>query len=70
MVVVEAEMCQPEPLCEAVSADPDNDKFIACALSSGSKLIVSGDKHLLDVRGFRGLAILKQRSFVEKYLTD
>jgi len=45
LVVVEAEMCQAEPLTEAVSADPDDDKFIACSLSSGSKLIVSGDKH-------------------------
>ena len=70
LVVVEAEMCQVEPLGEAVSADPDDDKFIACALSNGSKLIVSGDKHLLDVNGYRGLEILKPRPFVEKYLTD
>ena len=35
LVVVEAEMCQAESLWEAFSADPDDDKFIACALSSG-----------------------------------
>ena len=70
LVVVEAELCQAKPLGEAVSADPDDDKFIACALSSGSKLIVSGDKPLLDVNGFRVFGILKQRSFVEKHLTD
>ena len=34
LIVVEAEMVQPEPLKEAVSADPDDDKFIACALVS------------------------------------
>jgi predicted nucleic acid-binding protein len=68
LVVVEAEMCQAEPLLEAVSADPDDDKFIACALSSGSKLIVSGDKHLLAVDGYRGIEILKPRPFVDKYL--
>jgi putative PIN family toxin of toxin-antitoxin system len=70
LVVVEAEMCQAEPLLEAVSADPDDDKFIACALSSGSKLIVRGDKHLLDVDGYRGIEILKPRPFVDKYLLD
>jgi putative PIN family toxin of toxin-antitoxin system len=70
LVVVEAEMCQVEALPEAVSADPDDDKFIACALSSGSKLIVSGDKHLLDVNGYRGIEILKPRLFVDKYLLD
>ena len=70
LVVVEAEMCQAEPLLEAVSVDPDDDKFIACALSSGSKLIVSGDKHLLDVDGYRGIEILKPRPFVERYLAE
>jgi putative PIN family toxin of toxin-antitoxin system len=70
LVVVEAEMCQAEPLMEAVSADPDDDKFIACALSSGSKLIVSGDKHLLDVDGYRGIEVLKPRLFVDKFFLD
>lgn len=70
LVVVEAEMCQAEPLLETVSADPDDDKFIACSLSSGSRLIVSGDKHLLDVDGYRGIEILKPRLFVDKYLLD
>lgn len=70
LLLVQAEMCQAEPLPEAVSADPDDDKFIACALASGSKLIVSGDKHLLDVDGYRGIEILKPRAFLERYLAD
>jgi putative PIN family toxin of toxin-antitoxin system len=70
LVLVEAEMCQVEPLSEVVCADPDDDKFIACALSSGSKLIVSGDKHLLDVTRYRGIEILKPRPFVDKHLLD
>lgn len=70
LVLVEAEMCQVEPLSEGVCADPDDDKFIACALSSGSKLIVSGDKHLLDVDGYRGIEIIKPRPFVDKHLLD
>jgi putative PIN family toxin of toxin-antitoxin system len=70
LLLVEAEMCQAEPLPEPVSADPDDDKFIACALSSGSRLIVSGDKHLLDVDGYRGIEILKPRVFLERCLAD
>lgn len=38
----------PERVCE----DPDDDKFLECALASGSKVIVSGDKHLLNVSGY------------------
>lgn len=70
LIVVEAEMCQVDPLPEKVCADPDDDKFIACALSSDSKLIVSGDKHLLDVNGYRGVEVLKPRMFVDKHLLD
>lgn len=54
----------PEPVCE----DPDDDMFIACAIASRSKVIVSGDKHLLKVSEFRGVKILKPRDFVDTYL--
>jgi putative PIN family toxin of toxin-antitoxin system len=70
LIVVEAEMNEVQALEEAVCADPDDDKFIACALSSGAKLIVSGDKHLLDVDGYRGLEVLKPKAFVDRYLRD
>ena len=53
-----------EPICE----DPDDDKFIACALSSGSRIIISGDKHLLKVSGYQGIEVLKPRNFVDRYL--
>ena len=53
-----------EPICE----DPDDDKFFACALASGSKVIISGDKHLLKVSGWQGIQVLKPRVFVERYL--
>ena len=53
-----------EPVCE----DPDDDKFFACALASGSKLIISGDRHLLKVSGYRGIEVLKPREFVDRYL--
>ena len=55
--------CLPEPVCD----DPDDDKFLACALAGECKLIVSGDKHLLKVSGFRGIKVLKPREFVDTY---
>ncbi len=50
-------------LPEQVSEDPDDDKFLACALASGSKIIVSGDKHLLKVSGYQEINVLKPREF-------
>jgi len=44
------------------------DKFIACAITSKSNVIVSVDKHLLKISGFRGINILKPREFVDIFL--
>ena len=52
------------PVCE----DPDDNKFIECAVASNCKIIISGDKHLLKLSEFRGIVILNPRDFVDKYL--
>jgi putative PIN family toxin of toxin-antitoxin system len=68
LVVIEAEMCRPTPLPEAVSSDPADDKFLACAIACGADAIISGDKHLLRVSGYRGVTVMRPRAFVEQYL--
>lgn len=67
-IAVHSEMITAPSLNESVCADPDDDKFIACALASGAKIICSGDKHLLDIDGYQGIEVLKPRSFVDQYL--
>ncbi len=69
LVTIESDLYPSQPLPEPVCDDLDDDKFLACALASGSKLIISGDKHLLRVSGFSGIEILKPREFIEKYLS-
>jgi predicted nucleic acid-binding protein len=39
-----------------------------CAIASNSKIIISGDKHLLKVSGYQGIKVLKPREFVDSYL--
>lgn len=69
-VTVNAMMVPDIELGEPVCKDPDDDKFIACALASKSNLIVSGDKNLLMVSGFKGVRVLKPREFVETYISS
>jgi putative PIN family toxin of toxin-antitoxin system len=68
LVTVEAEIYPSHTLPETICDDPDDDKFIACAIAGNCKMIVSGDKHLLKVSGFKGINIIKPREFVDKYL--
>jgi len=56
------------PLPEGVCADPDGDKFLACAPASESDVVVSGDRHLLKVTGYQNIEILDPREFLEKHL--
>jgi putative PIN family toxin of toxin-antitoxin system len=69
LVTISAEIVQSQRLSEPVCDDPDDDKFIACALASKSKVIVSGDKHLLKVSGFRGIRVITPREFIGGYLS-
>lgn len=56
-------------LPEPVSSDPDDDKFLACAIASGSKLIISGDSDLLTITGYQGISVIKPRSFTDEHLS-
>lgn len=69
-VIEHAKVYLPVELKEAICEDPDDDKFFACALASGSQVIVSGDKHLLKASGYQGIEVLKPREFVDKFLAE
>jgi len=55
-------------LAHPVCVDPDDDKFLECAVAGNAALIISGDRHLLDINDFQGIIIVKPRIFVDEYL--
>ena len=69
LLTVNSDIVAAPPLAEPVSVDPDDNMFIACAIASNTRLIVSGDKHLLDIDGYQDIQVLKPRQFVNIYLT-
>ncbi len=68
LVAVKAELVLAPNLSDPICDDPDDDKFLACAIKSKNKLIISGDKHLLRVSGYQSIEIIRPRRFVDKYL--
>lgn len=48
-----------------IDKDPDDDKFLDAAVAGKAKFIVSGDKHLLDLKEFRGIKIMKPAEFLK-----
>ena len=65
-----AELVAAPSLDEDVCKDPSDTMFFACAAASGCAIIISGDKHLHDADGYRGIKVLKPRDFVEQYLPE
>ncbi len=50
-----------------VADDPDDDKFVECALVADASLIVSGDHHLLGLGEYEGIQILSAAEFVARF---
>ncbi len=56
----------PEIKLEIIKEDPEDNKFLECALESKAEYIVSGDKHLLKLRKFGDVRIISAREFMER----
>jgi len=50
-----------------VKDDPDDDKFIDCAVECSAGYIISGDKHLLSMKKYKGIDIITASAFLEKF---
>ena len=68
LFAIHAEFVRPKKLTAQVCEDPDDNKFLECAIAGNSNLIVSGDSHLLKISGHKGIMIVTPRNFVDNYL--
>ncbi len=68
LLMVEGHLINAPFLVNSVCEDPDDEKFIKCAIASQTKIIISGDKHLLKLFGHKDIEIIKSRLFIDKYL--
>ena len=58
------EIVKPAVLETQVSADPDDDEVIACAVGGGADCIVSGDNHLLSLGAYQAIPIYDVNHFL------
>ena len=48
-----------------VKKDPEDNKFVACALEGDADYIVSGDDHLLSLKHYQGIQIVNANGFLK-----
>ena len=68
LVTRETRIVKPATLPVSACDDPDDLKFLACALSGGARIVVTGDRALLRASGFQGLEVVTPREFVRRHL--
>jgi putative PIN family toxin of toxin-antitoxin system len=57
---------QPKESVAVIADDPDDDKFLACAVAANALAIISGDPHLLGLGSYRSIPIMTPVQFLDK----
>ncbi len=55
---------EPQKNLAIIREDPDDDRVLECAVAGDPDYIISGDKHLLRLREYRGIPILSPSAFL------
>jgi putative PIN family toxin of toxin-antitoxin system len=50
---------------DAVEADPDDNKILACAIEAHADFIISGDHHLTDLKEYKNIRIINPDTFLK-----
>ncbi len=57
-------LVEPKENINIIKEDPDDNKFLECAVEACADYIISGDAHLLKLQQFRGIEILSPKEFL------
>ncbi len=57
------------PVLNVVEKDPDDNKFIECAVALRADFIISGDKALKEIRDYMGIKIQGPKQILDHYST-
>ncbi len=68
LLTIYGEVVETTGVSVNVCEDPDDNMFLECAIASNSKIIVSGDNHLLKISGYQGIDVVSPRKFIDNVL--
>ena len=64
-IAANSKMVEPKMKIHVVEDDPEDNKILEAAATSGAGIIVTGDKHLLKLGKFKKTRILTPREFLD-----
>ncbi len=66
-IVSIAEIVKPQERVEEIAEDPEDDRVLEAALAAEAQIIVSGDKHLLRLRSWKGIPVQRPAEFLAEF---
>ena len=65
IIVESSTPVNPKVKLDLIKKDPEDNKILECALAAGADFVVSGDGHLLKLRKFKNIKIMRPREFLD-----
>ncbi len=65
-IISQAILIKKAPRVNMVSEDPEDNKFLSCARAGKADYIITSDRHLLVLRKFKGIKIVKPVQFLSR----
>jgi len=64
-ILLFAKLIEPKQKVEIIKDDPDDNKVIECAIESSSDYIITYDMHLLKLKEYKGIKIVKPEEILK-----
>jgi putative PIN family toxin of toxin-antitoxin system len=58
-------LVKPKRKLGVVKADPSDNKILEAAVAAKANFLVTGDRHLLEIKEFRGIEVVNSRNFLK-----
>lgn len=65
LITINSVLVNAPDLEKRVCEDADDDKFLSCAIAGNANFIISGDKHLLKIKEYNSIKIIRPADFVK-----
>ena len=61
------EVVETDKAVSGICKDPDDDKFITCAIAAAADFIITGDNDLCDVASYRSVRIIRASALLKMF---
>ena len=66
-ILLFAKLIEPKQKINVIKDDPDDNKVIECAVESFSNYIITYDRHLLKLKEYKGIKIVKPEEIFKEF---